>query len=171
MTKKTGLNMTGEASIQKLFRAISDRFTLVEKVALYKFCHGLPIKIPSIEEALLERVEQEALRLNLTPSSIQPFFSALFDISAIYQEKIFSVLHEKTREHEPKEDLQTELRPQILSSTMSIIQLIDESLMQGTLTPEILYQNNLTDLDIPKLSSEEKKQLISQLLHIKRNVT
>lgn len=154
---------------QRLFATIAERFAWVEKVAQFKYQHGLPIKVPSVEESLLLTLKSKAEQHNIVPESISPFFKILFTLSIKWQQKLQLQWENGEAPRLTGYTLKEDLRPKVLQLTMDILDLIhqalDELTAQNRIVLSQLIKNHLGHCIADK---NDQLNFLEQLLIIKR---
>jgi chorismate mutase len=110
-----------DTSLTNLIALVSQRLSLAEPVARYKWAHHQPITDTPREQALLADVEKRAAQAGVDPAFAHAFFQDQIDASKDVQNALFDTWRTTRPPEGAAPDLSTSLRPQLDKLTQSLI--------------------------------------------------
>ncbi|WP_091774954.1 chorismate mutase [Paraburkholderia steynii] len=110
-----------DTALTNLIALVSQRLSLAEPVARYKWAHHQPITDTPREQALLADVEKRAARAGVDPAFAHEFFQDQIDASKEVQNALFDTWRASRPPEGAAPDLATSLRPQLDKLTQSLI--------------------------------------------------
>jgi chorismate mutase len=110
-----------DTSLTNLIALVSQRLSLAEPVARYKWAHHQPITDTPREQALLDDVEKRAAQAGVDPAFAHAFFQDQIDASKDVQNALFDTWRTTRPPEGAPPDLSTSLRPQLDKLTQSLI--------------------------------------------------
>ena len=110
-----------DTALTNLIALVSQRLSLAEPVARYKWAHHQPITDKPREQALLADVEKRAARAGVDPAFAHEFFQDQIDASKEVQNALFDTWRASRPPEGAAPDLATSLRPQLDKLTQSLI--------------------------------------------------
>ncbi len=110
-----------DTALTTLIALVSQRLSLAEPVALWKWEHHKPITDAPREEALLADVQKRAAAAGVAPEFAHAFFRDQIDASTEVQKTLFDSWHTSHAPAEAAPDLATVTRPQLDRLTGQLI--------------------------------------------------
>ncbi|MPW19032.1 chorismate mutase [Paraburkholderia sp. CNPSo 3157] len=110
-----------DTALTNLIALVSQRLSLAEPVARYKWAHHQPITDTPRERALLADVEKRATKAGVDPAFARAFFQDQIDASKDVQNALFDSWRATRPPEGAAPDLATSLRPQLDKLTQSLI--------------------------------------------------
>jgi chorismate mutase len=110
-----------DTALTNLIALVSQRLSLAEPVARYKWAHHQPITDTPREQALLADVEKRATKAGVDPAFARAFFQDQIDASKEVQNALFDSWRATRPPEGAAPDLATSLRPQLDKLTQSLI--------------------------------------------------
>jgi len=110
-----------DTALTNLIALVSQRLSLAEPVARYKWAHHQPITDTPRELALLADVEKRAASAGVDPAFARAFFQDQIDASKEVQNALFDSWRATRPPEGATPDLATTLRPQLDKLTQSLI--------------------------------------------------
>ncbi|SEJ62440.1 chorismate mutase [Paraburkholderia diazotrophica] len=110
-----------DTALTNLIALVSQRLSLAEPVARYKWAHHQPITDTPREQALLADVEKRATKADVDPAFARAFFQDQIDASKDVQNALFDSWRATRPPEGAAPDLATSLRPQLDKLTQSLI--------------------------------------------------
>jgi chorismate mutase len=110
-----------DTALTNLIALVSQRLSLAEPVARYKWAHHQPITDTPREQALLADVEKRAAKAGVDPAFAHAFFQDQIDASKDVQNALFDTWRTSRPPEGTAPDLATSLRPQLDKLTQSLI--------------------------------------------------
>jgi len=110
-----------DTALTNLIALVSQRLSLAEPVARYKWAHHQPITDTPREQALLADVEKRAAKAGVDPTFAHAFFQDQIDASKDVQNALFDTWRTTRPPEGAAPDLATSLRPQLDKLTQSLI--------------------------------------------------
>lgn len=110
-----------DTALTNLIALVSQRLSLAEPVARYKWARHQPITDTPREQALLADVEKRAAKAGVDPAFAHAFFQDQIDASKDVQNALFDTWRTTRPPEGAAPDLATSLRPQLDKLTQSLI--------------------------------------------------
>ncbi|MBP0591463.1 chorismate mutase [Paraburkholderia sp. LEh10] len=110
-----------DTALTNLIALVSQRLSLAEPVARYKWTHHQPITDTPREQALLTDVGNRAAKAGVDPVFARAFFQDQIDASKEVQNALFDTWRATRPPEGAAPDLATSLRPQLDKLTQSLI--------------------------------------------------
>lgn len=152
-----------------LFRLISQRLSLMQQVALYKYQHQLPLYVPEVEKNILEKVKLDAFNLGLPVEEVQETIQVQMRIAVAIQYQWHQFWKEKGLPNDVMiPDLGSVLRPEMSRLTAEILEHIVKAKieLQNPTLHEVLSEQMDEIVDVPFVTDSQREALLNSLIAV-----
>lgn len=125
-------SLPAQAGNLALYRAISERLSLMQPVAAWKHARGVAVEDRAREAVVLEKAAEQAAAEGLDPASVRPFFRAQIAAAKAVQ-RCWIARWETGAAQPPADppDLKAEIRPELIRLGAAIVAEMHRTLAEG----------------------------------------
>ncbi|WP_168204034.1 chorismate mutase [Aliikangiella coralliicola] len=160
------LQASAENISKELFKAMNERLSYMEDVALFKANHHRPIEDIEREKLVIKKAVITARSLGIEATQIENFFQAQIAVAKAIQYRYRADLLSKPTTRKPK-DLQKFVRPELVQLGETIINKIAARIKSEGQFQPTQFSEFSEIIDVKYVSQSDKRLLFDALLKIK----